>query len=51
MIEFTYVIFSHRNCLEKRFMKLFDKRNIVLIMSINNVYIPLTYDGLFCQRC
>ena len=34
MIEFTYVIFSHRNCLEKRFMKLFDKRNIVLIMSI-----------------
>lgn len=34
MIEFTYVIFSHRNCLEKKFMKLFDKRNIVLIRSI-----------------
>ena len=28
MIEFTYVILSHRNCLEKKFMKLFEKRNI-----------------------
>ena len=34
MIEFTYVILSHRNCLEKRFMKLFDKRNVVLLMAI-----------------